>query len=151
MNVCNVYKFCTFTTVETYFFVPEPLWNSDNQKLSNFTIDFLYRSVISPFAMKSFLLPFSSHWSTQNIVFSDSGHSSNFRNQAPLFTELCFLQGTDNFLCLEKVWTYLLLRKSSLSKGWVVLQPIRWCCVDCMIHHEKTTNEETNHHNTKRQ
>jgi len=30
----------TFTTVETYFFVPEPLWNSDGQKLLNIKIDF---------------------------------------------------------------------------------------------------------------
>jgi len=37
------------------FFVPEPLWNSDNQKLSNFRIYF-YHSVISPFAVKIFLL-----------------------------------------------------------------------------------------------
>jgi len=29
--------------------------------------------VISPFAIKLFLLPFSSHCSTQNIGFSDSG------------------------------------------------------------------------------
>jgi len=54
------------------FFVPEPLWNSDKQKLSNFRIDFFYHSVISPFAIKFFLLPFSSHCSTQNISFSDS-------------------------------------------------------------------------------
>jgi len=35
MDVHDVY-----TTVKTSFFVPEPLWNSDNQKLSNFKIDF---------------------------------------------------------------------------------------------------------------
>ena len=56
------------------FFVPEPLWNSDNQKLSNFIIAFFYRSVILPFAVNFFLLPFSSHSSTQNIGFSDSGY-----------------------------------------------------------------------------
>ena len=39
-------------------FVPEPLWNSDNPKFSNFKIDFFYRSVISPFAVQLFLLPF---------------------------------------------------------------------------------------------
>jgi len=37
-------------------------------------IDFFDRSVISPFAVKLFLLPFSSHCSTQNIGFSDSGY-----------------------------------------------------------------------------
>ena len=33
MEVCDVQIFYTFTIVETYFFVPEPLWNADNQKL----------------------------------------------------------------------------------------------------------------------
>jgi len=56
------------------FFVPEPLWNSDNQKLSHFTIDLFYRNVISPIAVKLLLLPFSSHCSTQNTGFSDSGY-----------------------------------------------------------------------------
>jgi len=37
-------------------------------------IDFFYHSVISPFAKKLFLLAFSSHCSTQNISFSDSGY-----------------------------------------------------------------------------
>ena len=59
---------------ETYFFVPELLWNSDKQNLSNFRIGFFYHSVISPFAIKLFLLPFISHCSTQNIGFSDSGY-----------------------------------------------------------------------------
>jgi len=31
MDVCDVQKFYTFTTVETYFFVPEPLWNLDKK------------------------------------------------------------------------------------------------------------------------
>jgi len=69
-----LFKMHTFTTVETYFFVPEPLWNLDDQKLLNFKIDFLYRSVISPFAVKLFLLPFGYHCSTQNIDISDSGY-----------------------------------------------------------------------------
>ena len=60
------------------FFVPEPMWNSDNQKLSNFKIDFFYRSVNcnSPgpitFCSKIILLPFGSHCSTQNIGYSNS-------------------------------------------------------------------------------
>jgi len=91
MDVCDVQKFYTFTTVETYFFVPEPLWNLD-KKLSNFRIDFFYHSVISPFAIKLFLLPFSSHCWTQNIVFSNSGHvikspqPSSTVHRAPPFT-----------------------------------------------------------------
>ena len=34
------------------FFVPEPLWNSDNKKLSNFRIDLFYHNVISLIAVK---------------------------------------------------------------------------------------------------
>ena len=48
------------------------------KKISNFRIDFFYRSVISPFAVKLFLLPFSSHCSTQNIGFSDSAYVNKF-------------------------------------------------------------------------
>jgi len=58
----------------------------DYQKLSNFKVDLFYCSVISPFAVKLFLLPFGSHCSTQNISFSDSCTSSNLGNQAPPFT-----------------------------------------------------------------
>jgi len=55
-------------------FFPEPMWNSDNQKLSNFKTDFFYRSVILPFAVQLFSLPFNSHCSTQNIGFNNSGY-----------------------------------------------------------------------------
>ena len=81
--------FCIHNCWNLYF-VPEPLWNSDKQKLSNFRIDFFYRGVISPFAIKLFLLPLSFHCSTQNIGFSDSGYVM----KPPLFMELCLLQGT---------------------------------------------------------
>jgi len=37
-------------------------------------MDFFYRSVLSPFVEKLFLLPFGSHCSPQNIGFSDSGY-----------------------------------------------------------------------------
>jgi len=37
-------------------------------------MDFFYRSVISPFAINLFLLPFTSHCSTQNVGFSDPGY-----------------------------------------------------------------------------
>jgi len=66
-------------------------------------IDFFYRSVISAFANKLFLLPFSSHHSTQNISFSNSGTSSNLRNQAPLFTELRLLHGTHYGTCTKNL------------------------------------------------
>ena len=55
-------------------FVLEPLWNSDKEKLLNFRIDFFDRSVVSPFAIKLFLLLFTSHCSMQNIGFNDSGY-----------------------------------------------------------------------------
>jgi len=44
MEVCVGKKLFTFTIVETYFFVHEPLWNSDDQKSLNFKIDFFHRS-----------------------------------------------------------------------------------------------------------
>jgi len=68
-----MFKNCIHSELLKPIFVPEPLWNSDNQKLSNFRIDFFYHSVISPFAVKVFLLLFSSHCSTQKNNFSDSG------------------------------------------------------------------------------
>jgi len=55
-------------------------------------MDFLYLSVISPFAIKLFLLPFTSHCSSQNIAFSDSGYvikppqPSSAVHRAPPFT-----------------------------------------------------------------
>ena len=27
----------------------------------------------------------------------------------------------------------------------LVLQPLRWCCVDCVIHHERDVREEQHH------
>ena len=29
--------------------------------------------------------------------------------------------------------------------GYVVLQPLRWCCVDCVIHHGRDVREEQNY------
>ena len=55
-------------------FGAEPLLKAGNEKLPNFRIDFFYRSVISPFAVKFFSLPFSSHCLMQNIGFSHSGY-----------------------------------------------------------------------------
>jgi len=78
-QTCDVWKFAMFKNLyfhkcSNLFFVPEPLWNSDKEKLLNFRYDFFYRSVTSPFAIKLFLLPFTSHCSTQNIGFSDYGY-----------------------------------------------------------------------------
>ena len=30
-------------------------------------------------------------------------------------------------------------------KGCMLLQPLRWCCVDCVIHHERDVREEQHH------
>ena len=84
-----------FHNTETNFFVPEPLWNSDKEKLLNFRKHFFYCSVISPFAINLFLLPFSSHCLMQNIDFSDSGYvikppqPSSAIYGAPRFTVYC--------------------------------------------------------------
>ena len=28
---------------------------------------------------------------------------------------------------------------------WALLQPLRWCCVNCVIHHERDVREEQHH------
>jgi len=94
----NAWKFGMFKILHIHnywnvFFVPEPLWNSDNQKFSNFKIDFFYRSVISHFVVQLFLLTFSFQCWTQKIGFRDSGYvikppqTSSALYEAPPFTE----------------------------------------------------------------
>ena len=31
------------------------------------------------------------------------------------------------------------------EKEGMLLQPLRWCCVDCVIHHERDVREEQHH------
>ena len=95
VEVCDVKKFYTITTI---CLVPKPLWNSDNQKFSNFKKDFFYCSVILPFAVQLFLLLFGSIAQGKIAVLVTPVTSSNLRNQAPLFTELRLLQGTSEIL-----------------------------------------------------
>jgi len=33
----------------------------------------------------------------------------------------------------------------------ILLQPLRWCCVDCVIHHERDVHEEQHHTYTWRE
>jgi len=33
----------------------------------------------------------------------------------------------------------------NLPNEVVLLQPLRWCCVKCMIHHERDVREEQHH------
>jgi len=76
----NIWKFAMFENfinsqlLKPIVLSPEPLWNSDNQKISNFKINFFYCIVTSSFVVKLFLLLFSSRCSTQNIGFNDSGN-----------------------------------------------------------------------------
>ena len=35
--------------------------------------------------------------------------------------------------------------KSEIVVHSHVLQPLRWCCVDCVIHHERDVREEQHH------
>ena len=105
MDVCDVQKFYTFTTVETYFFVLEPLWNSDKQKFSKFRIDFFCHSVTSPFAIKIFYYRLLLIAQRKISVLATPVTSSDLRNQAPLFTELHLLQGAQDLAAsLKSIW-----------------------------------------------
>jgi len=64
-------------------------------------------------------------------LFSTPVTSLNLRNQAPLFTKLRLLQATHCIYCPRQ-------RKL----GSVLLQPLPWCCVDCVIHHEQDMRKE---------
>ena len=35
--------------------------------------------------------------------------------------------------CVQELWLI------------IVLQPLRWCCVDCVIHHERDMRKEQHH------
>ena len=35
--------------------------------------------------------------------------------------------------------------KSDAQRFLEVLQPLQWCCVDCVIHHERDVREEQHH------
>jgi len=78
--------------VETYIFVPEPLWNSDNQKLSNFKIDFFYRSVILLFSTQFYYFYYHLVLITQHkiLVLALPDTSSNLHNQALLLQSSAF-------------------------------------------------------------
>jgi len=42
----------------------------------------------------------------------------------------------------EMSFTKLKLIKTFNRSHMTVLQPLRWCCVDCVIHHERHVHEE---------
>ena len=37
------------------------------------------------------------------------------------------------------------LQQQSSQTLLILLQPLRWCCVDCVIHHERDVREEQHH------
>ena len=49
--------------------------------------------------------------------------------QERLFTRLCGLNPD----------------RPGASRVFLVLQPLQWCCVDCVIHHERDVREEQHH------
>ena len=53
-------------------------------------------------------------------------------------------QWTENLLLLC-IWGYFIDSVYFTTKMLVVLQPLRWCCVDCVIHHERDVREEQHH------
>jgi len=88
MEVCNVKNFIHSQLLKPIFLSPKRCVTQITKYYqTSQTIDFFYRSVILPFAVQLFLLPFSSHCSTQNIGFSDSGYVI----KPLLFTELRLL------------------------------------------------------------
>jgi len=105
------------------FFVPEPLWNSDNEKLSNFKIDFFYRSVISPFAVQLFLVPFSSHCSKQNIGFSDSGYVIKPPQPSSAIYGVPPFTGHPNFISITKTYNLTLFFQCLfiVSREWLTV------------------------------
>ena len=96
------------------------------QKLSNFRIDFFYCSVTSTFAIKLFLLPFTSHCSAQNVGFRDSGYvikppqPSSALHGAPPFTGYHF------WYCSRDCWSCICESVRALSAKFGVFWPIRF-------------------------
>jgi len=43
-------------------------------------------------------------------------------------------------LCSAKQQNTVVFTMASIFVS--LLQPLRWCCVDCVIHHERDVNEE---------
>ena len=76
----NAWKFAMFKNfIHSQLLKPNFLSSNrcETQIIKNYQTskqDFFYRSIVSPFAVQLFLLPFSSHCPMQNIGFSDSGY-----------------------------------------------------------------------------
>ena len=52
-------------------------------------------------------------------------------------------------MCFERRYlkqnSVIRLKSNSLVLLQMLLQPLRWCCVDCVIHHERDVREEQHH------
>ena len=104
-------KILYFHNCWNLFFVPEPLWNSDNHKIIKLQNRLFYRNVTSPFAVKLFLLPFTSHFSKKNISFNDSGYIIKPPQPSSTITELCLLQATLFSIVANNFWSMMLYVK----------------------------------------
>jgi len=75
MDVCDVKNVIYSQILKPIFLSPNLCETQITKNIKlHFRIDIFYRSVISSFAVKLFSQPFTSHCSTQNIGFSDSGY-----------------------------------------------------------------------------
>ena len=50
---------------------------------------------------------------------------------------MLFLHELEQVLVLVKQFT-----PASSIETFLLLQPLRWCCVDCVFHHERDVREE---------
>jgi len=62
-----------------------------------------------------------------------------------------FVLGYACFMCIclkiviTKIFSKMLCFHLPDFTGKLLLQPLRWCCVDCVIHHERDVREEQHH------
>jgi len=59
----------------------------------------------------------------------------------PIATKWCCDHDVEVVLC-EAFTKRTCDRCCSCKKEWMLLQPLRWCCVDCVIHHERDVRKE---------
>jgi len=53
---------------------------------------------------------------------------------------MLFLHELKQVLVFVKQFSFI--NRNVSLKQVVLLQPLRWCCVDCVIHHERDVREE---------
>jgi len=60
-----------------------------------------------------------------------------------IMIHLCCILFLVNWFC-SCCWTFSVCCKSNVTTR-LLLQPLRWWCVDCVIHHERDVGEEQHH------